>query len=149
MAKVLGMGGIFFKATDPGKLAAWYAKWLGLDVKEWGGVQFFAKRLPDSAYSVWSPFEATTCYFRPSKKPFMVNFMVDDVDSILGRIARSGAKVVPERDESEFGGSAGSSTRKATRWSSGRCQAPGLKPIENTAAGNGPPHDIGPPSNMA
>jgi predicted enzyme related to lactoylglutathione lyase len=103
MAKVLGMGGIFFKATDPGKLAAWYAKWLGLDVKEWGGVQFFAKRLPDSAYSVWSPFEATTCYFRPSKKPFMVNFMVDDVDSILGRIARSGAKVVPERDESEFG----------------------------------------------
>jgi len=103
MAKVLGIGGVFFKAKDPGKLGAWYAKWLGLEVQPWGGVVFPAKGLPASGYSVWTPFEEKTPYFGPSKKPFMVNFMVDDVEGMLKKLARSGAKVVPKREESEFG----------------------------------------------
>lgn len=103
MAKVLGLGGVFFKAKDPRKLSAWYARWLGLDVKDWGGVVFSAKGLPASAYAVWSPFEARTRYFSPSKKPFMVNLMVDDLDAMLKRLARSGVDVMPKREESEFG----------------------------------------------
>jgi predicted enzyme related to lactoylglutathione lyase len=103
MAKILGIGGVFFKAKDPGQLSAWYAKWLGLDVKDWGGVVFLSKGLPASAYAIWSTFEARTRYFSPSKKPFMVNFMVDDLDAMLKRIARSGGEVMPRRGESEFG----------------------------------------------
>ena len=30
MAKVLGLGGLFFKSPDPAKLLAWYAQWLGM-----------------------------------------------------------------------------------------------------------------------
>ena len=31
MAKVLGVGGIFFKSPDPKKLFEWYTKWLGME----------------------------------------------------------------------------------------------------------------------
>ena len=33
MEKVLGIGGIFFKARDPKTLAAWYAEHLGIPVE--------------------------------------------------------------------------------------------------------------------
>jgi hypothetical protein len=42
MAKVLGIGGIFFKSSDPSKLNAWYAQWLGLAVTVESGVSFVA-----------------------------------------------------------------------------------------------------------
>ena len=44
MKHVLGIGGIFFKAQDPEKLAAWYREHLGLDVEEYGGVTFVKAR---------------------------------------------------------------------------------------------------------
>lgn len=40
MKRVTGIGGIFFKATDPAALIAWYKKHLGIDVQEWGGAAF-------------------------------------------------------------------------------------------------------------
>ena len=40
MAKVLGVGGIFFKSPDPQRLYDWYAKWLGLPVLTEAGVTF-------------------------------------------------------------------------------------------------------------
>ena len=40
MARVTGLGGIFFKSRDPKALAAWYAKHLGLPVTDFGGAMF-------------------------------------------------------------------------------------------------------------
>lgn len=34
--KVTGIGGIIFKSKDPVKLKAWYNKYLGLDMDEYG-----------------------------------------------------------------------------------------------------------------
>ena len=34
MARVTGLGGIFFKARDPKALAAWYAQHLGLKIDQ-------------------------------------------------------------------------------------------------------------------
>ena len=38
MAKVIGVGGIFFKSKDPAALVNWYRDVLGLHVHDWGGV---------------------------------------------------------------------------------------------------------------
>ncbi len=39
MARVTGVGGIFFKTKgDRAALAAWYQKHLGMKLEEWGGV---------------------------------------------------------------------------------------------------------------
>jgi catechol-2,3-dioxygenase len=37
MARVTGVGGIFFKARDPKALSAWYRDVLGLAIEEWNG----------------------------------------------------------------------------------------------------------------
>jgi hypothetical protein len=88
MAKILGLGGLFVNAKRPTQLAKWYAKWLGLAIEDWGGIRFFGSSLPPRAYPVWKPFAASTDYFRPSRKGFMFNLVVDDLDGTLERISR-------------------------------------------------------------
>ena len=102
MAKVIGFGGIFFKARDPQALSAWYAQHLGLKIEEFGGSLFF----DDSArpgYIVWSPFKDDTKYFEPSTKPFMINFRVDDLAALLAALRGAGVQVDARVEESEFG----------------------------------------------
>lgn len=40
MKRVTGIGGIFFKATDPKAMHAWYKTHLGIDVRDWGCTAF-------------------------------------------------------------------------------------------------------------
>lgn len=97
MARVLGVGGVFFKADDPQATCAWYARVLGIDFGEWGGVFFMPEDAAahPGAGTVFSPFKATTDYFAPSEERFMINLMVDDLAAMLERCAREG--VVPVR----------------------------------------------------
>ena len=109
MKHVLGIGGIFFKANDPEKLAAWYQEHLGLDVEEYGGVTFRegastgGSSPQRQAYLVWSPFAADTDYFAPSEKPFMINFRVADLDALLAKLRAEGVTVDERAEKSEFG----------------------------------------------
>lgn len=108
MKRVIGIGGIFFKANDPEKLAAWYKKHLGLDVEDWGGVCFQEGAGADlkpkrQSHIVWSPFEANTDYFKPSDKPFMINYRVHDLDAVLAQLRSEGVDVDPKTEKSEFG----------------------------------------------
>jgi predicted enzyme related to lactoylglutathione lyase len=92
MAKVLGVGGLFFKSADQAATNEWYARVLGLSFEPWGGVIF----LPDGpakhpgAATVFSSFPADTDYFAPSTGEFMFNLMVDDLDGILARCKEQG-----------------------------------------------------------
>ena len=109
MKDVLGIGGIFFKANDPEKLAAWYQEHLGLEVEDYGGVTFrendgATSSIPKrQAYTVWSPFPADTDYFAPSEKPFMINFRVADLDALLARLRAEGVTVDERTEKSDFG----------------------------------------------
>jgi predicted enzyme related to lactoylglutathione lyase len=102
MAKVTGLGGIFFKARDPVALGAWYAKHLGLRVEEWGGVRFDDDS-GRAGYTLWSPFAADTGYFAPSTQPYMINFRVDDLDALLAQLRADGIEVDDHIDDSEYG----------------------------------------------
>jgi catechol 2,3-dioxygenase-like lactoylglutathione lyase family enzyme len=109
MKHVTGIGGIFFKANDPEKRGEWYRKHLGLDVEEYGGVTFREGPAEGDAsprrqaYTVWSPFAADTDYFAPSKKPFMINFRVVDLDALVVQLRKEGVKVDERTEKSEFG----------------------------------------------
>jgi predicted enzyme related to lactoylglutathione lyase len=108
MQRVTGIGGIFFKADDPSKLAAWYKKHLGLDVADWGGVSFQESAGADlkpkrQSHLVWSPFAADTDYFKPSAKPFMINYRVHDLDALLAQLRSEGVEVDEKTEKSEFG----------------------------------------------
>jgi predicted enzyme related to lactoylglutathione lyase len=105
--RVTGIGGIFFKADDAPKLREWYKKHLGLPVDPtWGGCMFHwrdAKNPREKKYTVWSAFEGDTKYFKPSKKPFMINFQVTNLKRVLAALKREGVAVNDKIEESEFG----------------------------------------------
>ena len=103
MAKVLGIGGIFFKSKDPKALATWYAEHLGFQIAQYGGTSFPAAELPKNAYSVWSPFPPDTAYFAPSTKEFVLNLMVDDVAAVLARAVAGGGQQAGEIERSDYG----------------------------------------------
>ncbi|GAB3335498.1 VOC family protein [Marilutibacter aestuarii] len=103
--RVHGLGGIFFKAEDPEALGAWYAEHLGVGVQAWGGAVFPWRRADtgQDAFTVWSPFKATTEYFKPSDKPFMLNFRVDDLEATLAALREEGCNVLDRREDGEQG----------------------------------------------
>jgi len=107
MAKVIGVGGVFFKSKDTAALSKWYADVLGMPLMEWGGILL----LPDAmanhpgAATVFSPFKQETEYFLPSTKDFMINLAVDDLDGILAKLAQHGVtpvKTFPEEANGKF-----------------------------------------------
>lgn len=100
MGRVLGIGGVFFKAADPAAVSDWYRRVLGFEMAEWGGVVF-----PQQAagYQVWSPFKADTDYFDPSPHALMINLIVDDLDAVLAQARAEGVEPL-KRDDSDPSG---------------------------------------------
>jgi predicted enzyme related to lactoylglutathione lyase len=103
MAKVLGVGGVFFKSKDPKALCEWYKKWLGVEAKFPYGAFFKPATMPKGGRTVWSAFDANTDYFKPSSQPFMINLIVDDLDGALKQVVEGGAALAGERQNSEYG----------------------------------------------
>ena len=106
MARVLGIGGVFFKSSDPRALSAWYRDVIGLELEDWGGVVFRPEAMAGhpGAATVLSAFEAETTYFEPSTREFMINLAVDDLDGILASCAAHGVdvKVLPDEPNGRF-----------------------------------------------
>ena len=102
MAKVVGVGGVFFKSPNPKKLYDWYANWLGMEFEDWG-IAYFPKNMPPNSQTVWSAFDATTKYFDPSEKGFMFNLIVDNLEEALKQVKEGGAEVIGEIEKMEYG----------------------------------------------
>jgi predicted enzyme related to lactoylglutathione lyase len=96
MAKVLGVGGIFFRSKDPAALLAWYQKWLGFPAENPGHALFFPAAMPVGACTVFSPFPDDTDYFSPSERPFMFNLVVDSLAEALEQVKAGGAVIAGE-----------------------------------------------------
>ena len=104
MARVTGVGGIFFKSTgDHAALAAWYQKHLGLQLEPWGGaiLKWPEDRADDKGLTVWHVAAKDTKWFSPSNASFMVNYRVDNLDEMLGQLRAAGVQVVgdPQSDD--------------------------------------------------
>ena len=94
MAKALGIGGIFFRASDTAALAQWYEKHLG--------VSGFWEQA--AGMTVFAPFKQSSDYF-PADRQWMINFRVDDLDGLIANLQAAGISVETraEWDEPETG----------------------------------------------
>jgi predicted enzyme related to lactoylglutathione lyase len=96
---VEGVGGVFFRASDPVALRAWYAEHLGIAMEDYG-TTFTSK---DGDQTVWAPFPADTRYFGPGGQQLMVNFRVRDLDAMLAQLRAAGVDVDDRVEEMEYG----------------------------------------------
>ena len=91
MARVTGLGGVFYMVKDPEATRQWYKDYLDMD-GEYGPMLNWSDEKGDKPYSLISHFPKDSDYLKPSEAKFMINLRVDDLDDyveqlkILGQI---------------------------------------------------------------
>lgn len=91
MQKVLGIGGLFFKASDPEGLAKWYERHLGISV-----VPTTYEQQPwqqEAGPTVFAPFKQDTTYFGKPEQRWMINFRVADLAAMVAELRATGVTV--------------------------------------------------------
>ena len=97
MERVDGIGGFFFRASDPEGLAAWYEQHLGVlpPPTSYEGEVWIQREGP----TVFSPFEA------PGEHPYLgptgwgINFRVGSLDGIVAQLRAAGIEVAIDAEE--------------------------------------------------
>jgi len=98
MEKVLGIGGVFFRAEDPVALSRWYRDRLGIDIIGEGVWR------QQEGPTVFAPFERATDYFGRESQQWMINFRVADLDAMIAQLEAAGIPVETRAEwDSEVG----------------------------------------------
>ncbi|MEO9625582.1 MAG: VOC family protein [Qipengyuania citrea] len=97
MAKVTGLGGVFYVVEDPAATRAWYRDVLGID-GEYGPQLDWSEETGDKPYSLISHFPDDQ-YVKPGRGGFMINLRVDDCDGMVARLEAKGVEVLGHVDE--------------------------------------------------
>ena len=100
--RILGIGGIFFKSANQQQMRQWYAKHLGLEDSGHGAMLPWreADNPENEQMTVWTIFAGDSGYF---PAPFMVNYIVDDMDALLERLEKAGVQIDPKRQDESYG----------------------------------------------
>lgn len=105
MARITGIGGVFFKAKGDHKaLAAWYKEHLGIKLEPWGGAVLRWADDPgkERAATAWGIDKKDSEMYGSSDANFRINYRVDDIEGIVANLRKAGIQVdAPE--SSEFG----------------------------------------------
>ena len=107
--RVTGIGGVFFKAHDAMKLAAWYRDHLGITFEgaESGAYHQFEWREKDNPSktggTVLAVFPQTAKNFGESKSPWMIDYRVANLDSLLAQLKKEGVTVDEKTEEAPYG----------------------------------------------
>ncbi|CAH0343044.1 VOC family protein [Rhizobium sp. CECT 9324] len=87
MQKVVGIGGVFFRAKDPKVLARWYEDVLGVDIDNRTWVQ-------ERGQTIFTPFRADTDYFGSPDQQWMLCFRVNDLAAMLEQLRAVGITAI-------------------------------------------------------
>ncbi|MBK7438614.1 MAG: VOC family protein [Saprospiraceae bacterium] len=104
--KVTGIGGIFFFTDNPQETKEWYSKNLGLEINEWGASSFDSRNIdkPEEINTLqWSPFKTGSDYFAPSKKEFMINYRVQNIEGLLDKLKENGVTILDDIVTYDYG----------------------------------------------
>ncbi len=106
MAKVTGIGGVFFKSTNDNKaLARWYQEHLGIQLEDFGGavMKWTDDHAEDEGLTVWCIAEKASDWFSPSNSSFMINYRVDDLDEMVQQLRTAGIEIFKGPESAENG----------------------------------------------
>jgi len=103
--KVTGVGGIFFFTDNPKETTEWYSKNLGLDTNDYG-CSFESRNVnrPEEINVLqWSPFKKGSEYFAPSKKEFMINYRVQNIEGLVNKLKENGVNILDDIASYDYG----------------------------------------------
>lgn len=91
MERVTGIGGFFFRAKDPKKLAQWYQDNLGVTMtpNSYGATPW----RQEAGTTVFEPFKHDTTYFGDMRLQWMINFRVRDLDKMAAQLRKNGVTI--------------------------------------------------------
>ncbi|CAA9370522.1 MAG: hypothetical protein AVDCRST_MAG32-705 [uncultured Nocardioides sp.] len=97
MERVTGIGGFFFKTSDPDRSAAWYAKHLGVEppppsyeTSSWW---------QESGPTVFAGMPMGSDHFDGAERSWSINFRVADLDKMVDQLRRAGVEVDVDPEE--------------------------------------------------
>ena len=101
--RVTGIGGLFFKSKDPKASKDWYKKHLGFNTDDYGCTFWWKDKEGKECSTQWSPFAEDTKYYQPSKKDFMFNYRVENLQELLETLKEEGVTIVGKMEEYDYG----------------------------------------------
>ena len=104
--KVTGIGGIFFYSDNLQETKEWYTKNLGIEMNDWGSSSFESRNInrPDEINSLqWTPFKNGDEYFSPSKKDFMINYRVQNIEALVNKLKENGVTILDSIATYDYG----------------------------------------------
>jgi len=103
MKRVTGIGGLFFKSKDPKASKEWYKKHLRFNTDDYGCTFWWKDAEGKDCATQWSPFKDDTTYFEPSKKEFMFNYRVENLEALLPVLKAEGVTIVGDMETYDYG----------------------------------------------
>jgi predicted enzyme related to lactoylglutathione lyase len=103
MAKVIGIGGIFFKYKDPTAMKLWYRDVLGMTTNDYGVLFEFNGENRKKGHLQLGTFDANSDYFGAESQQAMINFRVDDLVSFQKQLIEKEVKIVDELESFSYG----------------------------------------------
>lgn len=104
--KVTGVGGIFFYSENPEETQKWYAENLGIEMNAWGSSSFKSRDVnnPEQINSLqWKPFRKEDAYFFPSKKEFMINYQVQNIEELVKKLKENRVTILDSIETFDYG----------------------------------------------
>ena len=97
MAKITGLGGVFYVVADPEATRTWYREKLGID-GDYGPQLNWSEEAGELPYSLISHFKNDD-YIKPGTGDFMINLRVDDLDGFIELLKSRDIEVLDSVDE--------------------------------------------------
>ena len=96
--RIVGIGGVFFRAGDGAALQKWYGEHLGMptDTQGYAQLPWLEPATRNYNSTTWSPFSRDSAYF-DRDQAYMINYVVDDLDAALARLRAAGARIDDEK----------------------------------------------------
>ena len=103
--RVTGIGGIFFKCKDPKKMTEWYKTHLGLEANSYGATFEWYEGADGKkkGQTQWTPFPEKTKYFEPSTADFMINYRVENLESLVEELKKEDVTIVDKVETYDYG----------------------------------------------
>ena len=103
--RVTGIGGIFFFSDDPAATREWYGENFGMAIDNYGSpFEFRNANNPDEInYLSWSPCRTGSEYFAPSKREFMINYRVNNIEGLVNKLRENGVLILDSITGYEYG----------------------------------------------